>query len=266
MIGFNGGLIGAARNTSTSTSVPGVWTLNEQVIARKRKEWVVGDNFDKVSLLLHGNGPNGSTSFIDSGPGGLPVTTTGTPVISTAQSKFGGSSMFFEGTASALYINAITPFVFTGDFTVEAWIYKQGSGEYTISALWTGNDPTICSYIFRVSPGGYLQLVYGIAELNPLVSGTTRIVATNVWTHVAVTRAGSTVRFFVNGNLDGSTHTVSGALNTATSTGTVGVTNQQDGGWFLGYIDDLRITKGLARYTTTFTPPATAFVDSSSGL
>jgi hypothetical protein len=81
-------------------------------------------------------------------------------------------------------------------------------------------------------------------------------VANNVWTHIAVSVAAGAVKLFINGVLQ--TSTVTTTLTTATSPLgylTIGQWNNQSN--YTGYIDDLRVTRGLARYTSTFTPPTT---------
>jgi hypothetical protein len=86
-----------------------------------------------------------------------------------------------------------------------------------------------------------------------LLTGTTSL-STNQWYHIAVTRQSGTVKLWVNGVLDGS---VADARNYSAS-GSLEVGISHVGNYFTGYIDDLRITKGVARYTSTFTPPAQA--------
>ena len=96
--------------------------------------------FSNVSLLLHGDGTNGSTTIIDSSPLPKTVTAFGNAQISTAQSKFGGSSIAFDGTGDSLTIPAIT---FAGDFTLEAWLYKtarSASGYSVLFAQSTENN------------------------------------------------------------------------------------------------------------------------------
>jgi hypothetical protein len=107
MIGFNGGLIGKDRSTSASQSVPGVWTLREQLKAKRSLLWPSEDPYyGNVSLLLRGNGTNGSTTIIDSSPSPKTVTAFGNAQISTAQSKFGGSSIAFDGTGDYLDVGS----------------------------------------------------------------------------------------------------------------------------------------------------------------
>jgi hypothetical protein len=84
--------------------------------------------------------------------------------------------------------------------------------------------------------------------------------STGVWYHVAYVRNGSSFRLFVDGTEKTAGATISGTLFNGTAPFNVGRT--ADGSNFLnGYIDDLRITKGVARYTANFTAPTKAFPD-----
>jgi hypothetical protein len=84
----------------------------------------------------------------------------------------------------------------------------------------------------------------------------TATISQNTWTHVAVTRNGSTFTVWVNGTSSG-TATSSLILMNQTVRTTVGANENGSLPW-LGYIDDLRITKGFARYTANFVPPTSA--------
>lgn len=85
---------------------------------------------------------------------------------------------------------------------------------------------------------------------------TSATVVTNTWQHVALVRAGSTVTLYVGGTSRGTT----------TNSGTMGYTNPTQGTLGLGgstglrYFDEVRVTKGVARYTANFTPPTEAFL------
>ena len=110
MIGFNGGLIGKDRSTSFSQSVPGVWNLGEQLKAKRAGLWAANADedpyFNNVSLLLRGNGINGSTTIIDESATPKTVTVYGNAQISTAQSKFGGASIYLDGTGDYLGLSS----------------------------------------------------------------------------------------------------------------------------------------------------------------
>jgi hypothetical protein len=93
------------------------------------------------------------------------------------------------------------------------------------------------------------------------VSGTVVIsggsVTLNTWSHLAITRASNSLKMFLNGTQIGSTYTLSATLITAPMF--IG-SRYNATQYFNGYMDDFRITKGYARYTTTFTPPTSAFI------
>lgn len=178
--------------------------------------------------------------------------------------------MYFDGSGDYLDATDNTLTRLSGeDFTVEAWVYLTGNqpqfdgGIASYGATSTSVGWTIA--LTGSSAGGTLnRLVYGV---NASASGGAPLygvsgVPLNTWTHIAVTKFGTTVRFFINGNLDTSgtvtaTPTVSSSyfFYVGTQAFDPTATTRQ----FAGYIDDLRITKGIARYTSNFTPPTTAF-------
>jgi hypothetical protein len=210
-----------------------------------------------TSLLLHMDGTNASTNFVDSGPSALTVTRTGTPAISTSQSKYGGSSAALSGTADRLDVASNALFAFgTGDFTVEFWLYFN-----SVSTAQT-------SFVNVNVAGGFScywtgSLYYSVPANNFVVSNrsvgqfqSSWTPSANTWYHVAISRNGTNLRVFINGTQLGSTVTSS----TNYIQGPLQIGGSTDGaGWTVnGYIDDLRITK-YARYTAAFTPPTTAF-------
>jgi len=185
--------------------------------------------------------------------------TEGNAQISTAQSKSGGASIYLpqSGTNDFCVSPDSARWQLIGDFTMEAWIYPTslaGTNGNVICSQWPGGVATNQAFQFLVNSTGKVSFVYGSGSTNAAVTGTSQSATTNTWNHVAVTRSGSTVRFFVNGNLDTTTGSVSGALNDSTGSLVVGRINASDSGYFTGYIDDLRITNGFARYTAAFTP------------
>lgn len=230
---------------------------------------MAGDaDYASVALLLHGDGTNGSTTFTDNAPTPKTITRVGTPTISTGQSKYGGASMIFNGTSDALSIAHHTELnLASGDFTIEAWVYVTSlATTRTLVQKDQSYGATFTSYALQIGTNGSLAGSVGTgngASYSQTISSSASAITTNTWTHVAFTRSGTSLKLFVDGALAAS----------ATQTGT-----PADGGkamligrypagggsadaWFAGYIDDLRITKGVARYTATFTPPAIAHPD-----
>jgi len=217
--------------------------------------------FNNVSLLLHGNGTNGSTTITDSSLTPKTVTAVGNAQISTAQSKFGGSSIAFDGTGDRVSVADNAAFDFgTGDFTVECWVFSvtvlgaYGSSYAHIAGK--GNGIATGSWAL----GFYQGKMTWTADF-VITQGAT-ILANNTWYHFAASRSGSTLKLFVNGSQESSTtNTID---NTSSFSFTAGDRQAADPGGnypLNGYIDDLRITKGVARYTANFTPPTAAFPD-----
>jgi hypothetical protein len=179
------------------------------------------------------------------------LTGLGDTKVSTTQSKFAPTSVFFDGTGDSLQTpsSAILYPTISDDFTAEMWAYPATPQEFAI--LMGFNSSTVSApWVLRIS-FSTLEIILGNSSIT---QGT---VTVGQWNHIAFTKSGSTVRLFLNGVQQGSNATVSSI--------TVGGMNFTIGDWsnggrpFNGYIQDVRITKGVARYTANFTPPTAAF-------
>jgi hypothetical protein len=185
--------------------------------------------------------------------------TVGNAQISTTQSKWGGSSMYFDGSGDwlgALNTRTATPSG-TESWTIECWIYPTTidsnfrtiyANEYPIQIYLRNN--TIEVYISSAGGSG-TYIVSGL-------TGPAASVSVNTWSHIAFVKNGSDYRVYVNGT-GGSTAT------TATAVAYPTAVNFWIGGFpstlpqsYAGYINDFRITRGYARYTANFTPPTSA--------
>jgi hypothetical protein len=184
--------------------------------------------------------------------------TVGNAQISTTQSKFGGSSMYFDGNGDYLRIRDSQNFVFgTGDFTIEFWVYYN-SGLTADVALFDGRPSGtngVYPLIFSNTTGKLVWYINSAAR----ITGTTTL-STSTWYHVAVARSGTNTKLFLNGTQEGSTYTDSNSYLLGTDRPIIAAAGATLGADPLnGYIDDLRITKGYARYTANFTAPAVPF-------
>lgn len=230
MLPFRLGVIAAAIRIATATGIP-------------------SDRFfENVSLRLLCDGTNGSTSFPDSSPRPKTVTAVGNAQVSTSSPIFGTGSALFDGSGDRLEIPNSAEFDFgTGDFTIEAWVVRQATTGRTI--LTTYQNPSAGWSLYH---GGA-----GFVSFNCTgdVADVTSSVALPVGgppTHIAVTRAGTTLRIFFNGVIVG---TATDSQNIASSAplwigGFPGFPSED----FNGRLDQIRITKGVARYTANFTP------------
>jgi len=170
--------------------------------------------------------------------------TVGNAQISNTIAKWGSTSMYFDGSGDSLSLPNSFNFR-AGDWTIECWIYFNTS---TISKTWfVQNNGTQ----FYTSNTGKLRIDTKVSGGDNRITGTTDLV-TGQWYHVAATRYGATQMLFLNGQLEGTFNLGTSSLDVRTDPTTIG-------GTFEGYIQDMRVTTGVARYTSNFTPPTAAF-------
>ena len=179
--------------------------------------------------------------------------TVGDAKVSTAQYKYGTGSIELDGTGDYLSIAASKNFAFgTGDFTIEFWM-RSTDGNGNIIGLVTnasGNWNLVLASSLM-----YWQSQYATTNL---LNRSATAILDGAWHHVAFTRASGSNRMFFDGVLQGAA--VSDSTNyTAPNAMQVGSSGVY--GDLAAHIDDLRITKGYARYTSNFTPPSSAFKD-----
>ena len=234
----------------------------------EERDSTVGDsNFDKVELLLPFDGANDATSTTDESDSNHTVTFNGSADISTAQSKFGGSSLYIGGGSSNwVNIAGSTDFDFgTGDFTIECWIYRNGTSYGFVFETRGGEDTTGTDGIgLYMGSGGNDEIGVAVNRSNVILINQDHQ-TNDQWQHFAVVREGSTMTLYIDGTARG-TGSNSTDFNRTRPIRIGNLHNaSSDGGYgFPGYIDDFRVTKGLARYTSNFTPPSAAHPTSDS--
>ena len=250
MYDASGRLLGKPRTTSASASVPGLWTMQQQIEAKRASIWPLnaGEDpyFANISLLLRGDGTNGSTTILDESFSPKTVTAYGNAQISTAQSKYGGSSIAFDGSGDYLSVPASTQFsLSTVDYTIEFWAYwSSTSGIQVIVECFTGG--TGPGWTLYKNSSNRIDLYSGGA----VFSGVTSLSGAS-WYYIAVCKSSTNYKLFINGVQDVSvTYASANDSSDVLEVGGRGTSFS-----FNGYIDDLRITKGVARYTSNFTPP-----------
>ena len=223
----------------------------------------VGDvYFPQTKLLLPFDGTNGATTTSDLSSSNHTVTFNGNSQISTAQSKFGGSGLYLDGTGDYLTIPTNTSFnLGNANFTIECWIKTSTTSGGVLNRS-NGGAASNSSFVLWIDANGnagiYLTENTGWDSSNV----NTTVVTDNVWHHVAGVRNGSSLRMYVDGVSSSST-TFSGTVPDSTRVFEVGA---QDTAYFNGYIDQARFTQGVARYTSTFTPPTTAHLTSAGDV
>jgi hypothetical protein len=182
--------------------------------------------------------------------------TAGSAQVSTSVVKYGTGSIAFNGSTDYLTALNGTPFQFPGDFTVEAWVYSlSATGQANYSGIFDTRATNVSSttgIVVNLTPSGYLNFYI---NGNNYTSAT--LLGANNWTHVALVRSGSTISMYQNGV---SVASVSYATSLSSGYFWVGsLAGPAASGYWQGYIDELRISKGYARYTANFTPPTSQF-------
>jgi hypothetical protein len=184
------------------------------------------------------------------------LVTVGDAKLSSTVTKYNPYSIAFDGTGDYCQFRMTDVNKFGSmDFTIEGWIYRNNSsdgGFYTDRA--TSPDYSGLSITIRTNQIAILASVNGSTwGINTVATPTGNTVSVTAWAHIAITRSGSTWYVFINGVLSYS-QTLAGTLVQSQNTAYIGA-DIPDSKYLNGYIDDLRITKGLARYTANFTPP-----------
>ena len=239
--------------------INGVWPLGEVVDRDRLGLWRADPYWANVVALLHMDGADAVDGFIDER--GHQFAAVGPAQIDTAQSKFSGASGLFNGASSYLKSPDSNDWDFgTGDFTIEFFIRFNALPSSAACSLVSTYESSTSGWLIQFrndSPGA--RLTFGSSGDSPL-DGFTWSPSTATWYHVAMTRASGTVKAFVDGTQVGSdvtnTENISGASG-ALIVGALNISGVVQ--YFNGWLDELRITKGVARYTTTFTAPTVPF-------
>lgn len=222
-------------------------------------------HYANVSLLLHFDGANGSTTFTDSSPSPKTVTRVGSGVISTAQSLFGGAS-YAGGNNSSNYLTipSSSAFDFTaGDFCFETAVYLNSVGGSLGTIIWTKSEDTGFTP-FNVGITADQKVRFRAYSTTPALVvelTSTASIALNAWQRISFTRSGTTFRAFLEGVQFGTATGVAASLYTSASLVSIGNFQPTAETRFKldGYLDEMRITKGAARYTADYTLAAAAF-------
>ena len=236
----------------------GVFALNLQNSALS---YSGGDPFwDEVKLLLRGDGDgeNDIYVFTDSGPLGLPEVSGGPMRISTARSKFGGSSILTQG-GYARYEPSEMWNLGSDDFTIEAWI-NANNGDSSIIA--TQADIFTEDYSWRFMFDASVLAFFSTTDPTDLYQNQDSADWSNdftfdTWIHIAVSRSGNTLRLFKDGVIIYENNSYEISIRSSERPLLIGGDLSSSP---FTYIDDLRITKAC-RYTANFTPPSETFPD-----
>ena len=203
---------------------------------------------------------NGTNAAIQDKTGRNVLETVGNARVVNGVKKFGSGAMYFDGTGDFIRAAPSDLFNVLGtEFTLEAWIYATdlaSAGPFAILGKY-GNWYWI---VYGAANAGLFRMIGGGGAIVASATGANSGIQQDTWHHVAFTRDSSNIpRLFVDGNL-----VATGGAYTATFDNTMQLAigsylGSSAGYVWKGYIDDVRITRGVARYTENFDPPTSSF-------
>lgn len=207
-------------------------------------------NFKDVLLLLHGDGANDSTDVYDSSGYHRGAVNTLNVKISTTNSMFGGSSIRFN--TSRLDFPSYGNMAFgTENYTVEMGFTMPSAQQVLLDMAW--DNPAVDRLLLYVV-SNTVRL-----RMNAIDRIVSEALTTGQFYHLAVCRSGTNTKMFIDGTQTGSTLT-GDSRNMSVGACTFG-TGYSVGSYYIGYLDEVRITKGVARYTSDFTAPSAPHPD-----
>lgn len=221
-----------------------------------------GGNDSYTKVLLHFNGADASTTITDSNSGGAAHTWTanGNAQIDTAQSKFGGASGLFDGTGDYVTTPDHADFTLgTSDFTIDFWFKCNAAGG---AALFIAGQSDAAATATTISfnirrTGDVIQASVFAAAVEFAIAGTTQFTnAVNIgWHHCAFVRTGNVLKLFIDGVQEGGDLAFSGSVNNSANALSVGRLGELAGSEWNGWIDEFRLSIGIARWSANFTVP-----------
>ena len=214
-------------------------------------------------LLLHYNGVDGSINFIDEGEHIL--TAYGDTQIDTAQQKFGIASGLFDGSGDYLSsVDSVDWSFGTGDFTIDCWVrFNSLTGTQAICGQYASNSDYW--YVSKDTSNKLeMQFVAGGSNIGTYTTSSAYSFSTATWYHIAFVRNSTTGLIFVNGVSQALTETNAfGAGNVGNVAAAFEIGRFNVASYIDGWMDELRISKGTARWTSSFTVATSAMIGST---
>lgn len=220
------------------------------------------DSFTK--LMLHFNGPDESTTITDSSQSAHTVTANGDAQLDTDYKKFGTASCFLDGTGDYLSLLDSTDWDFTGDFTIDFQVRMEALGIHQVlyhQGAGTNTNEVVLVYI---NPDQIEFIVWSGGDL--IVDETYAWnIDIDVWHHLEICRHNNDLILFRDGNIVATRDIGAVTFPSINHTARIGA-NALDAAPFHGHLDEFRISNGIARHTTSFTPPTSEYSGDLSNM
>jgi hypothetical protein len=254
-------------DTGTSATVEKAMVLpglSEDAVFYHVRRSLGQGNDSYTKILLHFDGDDAATVLTDVNAGGSSHTWTaaGNAQIDTAQSKFGGASAAFDGTGDWITASDSDDFALgSGDWSVDCWFRVNAAGGTALrlcgqsDAAQTAADS---SFFIERTTGNVISAQVSNGSTFTTITGTTQFTnAVNTgWHHVALVRTGNILKLFIDGAQEGGDGALTGSVPNSTAGLAIGI--RGDGATtspWNGWIDEFRLSVGIARWTSAFTVP-----------
>jgi len=225
--------------------------------------------FDNVVILYHFDGADAATSgagFADSSGNSHTATARINAAIDTDQSKFGGSSLLVDGSSYTTAADSAEFDLGANDWTIECW--ARWNADSIVTQAFCGQWSGARSFFFHYnSTLNKLRVAYSDGGNKYATPTTTWIPALDTWYNIAFCRVSDVAYFFVDGVRQGTDVAMTETIATSDDAFVVGSYDynndspDQTSNWFNGWIDDLRFTVGVGRYTETYDVPTAPYPD-----
>lgn len=221
------------------------------------------DSFTKILLSFDGTDTSTSISDINRGGSAHTWTANGNAQLDTGITKFGTATLLMDGTGDYISTPDSADFALgAGDFTIDFWFNVNTSGNGTLRGFagQCNSTVTAASTSFRANIGT-TNVISGIvadAGTGFTITGTTAITTTG-WHHYAFLRTGNVLKLFLDGVQEGGDLAFTGTVNNSTNAFAIGRRGEQNNSFYFGSMDEFRLSVGIARWTTNFTPPTLAY-------
>lgn len=224
--------------------------------------------YKQTVLSLHCDGSDGSTTFTDNSFAPKTPVSNGGVALSTSDKKFGTASILFDGANDYVNVPASADFVFgTDPFTIEFWMKSAqafSSDPNFFPAMFDHSaSSTAGAFVFcnRYSGSTAMLLSWHTGTGNFAGNLAAADICDNQWHHIALCRAGVNLMLFCDGVLFPATVSASQAFGVSGQSVRLGWLSRTNS-FYNGRLDDIRVTKGICRYTAPFTPPVATWDDS----
>ena len=211
------------------------------------------DSYAKIMMHFNSN-------YIDSSLSPKTFTNNGAS-INTTTYKFGGGSVYFNGTSWIDTIDSSDFDIGSGDFTIDCWFKKAANNETMMLCAQSDSSASNISFQFSVDGNGDNKPSGGIRSGSTFygVSTSSTAVTDTNWHHLALVRYGNAITLYLDGNNVGSGSCSGITANNSSYKMAIGRCGEYNGLYFNGYLDEFRFSKGIARWTNNFNPPSTEY-------